>query len=163
LIRSIFREGTIAGLLGAVSVAIWFFVIDLVRFTPFVTPYTLGRALFGRLGMPAASTPEPAVVFGYTVFHVVAFIAVGIAVAAIVHRAEAEPALLAGALILFIMFEVGFHAFLATFGSIPVLGAIAWHNVAIGNLVAALTMGTYVWRTHPELKGELTYALEGHE
>ena len=31
------------------------------------------------------------------------------------------------------------------------------------NLIAAVVMGTYMWRTHPELKGELSYALGGRE
>jgi hypothetical protein len=35
--------------------------------------------------------------------------------------------------------------------------------VAVGNLVAALVMGFYMWRTHPELKHELTWALSGGE
>jgi hypothetical protein len=33
----------------------------------------------------------------------------------------------------------------------------------VGNLIASLTMGAYMWRTHPRLKAELIYALEGKE
>ena len=157
--RPIVQEGIVAGTLGAASVAVWFFVIDLLLQYPFATPYTLGRALFGMLGQPANESAEVLVVIGYTVFHFLAFILVGILVAAIVSRAEAEPSLLAGALILFVVFEVAFHALLSIFGSIPVLGALAWYNVAIGNLIASITMGTYIWRRHPELKAELALAL----
>jgi hypothetical protein len=161
--RATVREGVIAGTLGATSVAVWFFVIDLIMLYPFATPYTLGRALFGMLGQPAATAAEIPVVLGYTLFHYLAFILVGIGVALIVRRAETEPSLLAGALILFVIFEVAFHALLSIFGSIPVLGAMAWYNVAIGNLIAAVTMGTYIWRAHPELKGELAYAMGERE
>ena len=45
----------------------------------------------------------------------------------------------------------------------PFLGALGWAQVAIGNLIAATVMGAYMWRTHPELKGELSYALGGQE
>lgn len=157
--HTIRREGLIAGILGATSVAIWFFFIDLVRGQPFDTPLLLGRALFLRLGEQPASGAEVAVVLGYTVFHYAAFIVVGLVAVAIVHRAVTEPSVLAGALILFVVFEVAFHMLLSMFGSIPVLGAIAWYNVAIGNLVAAATMGTYIWRAHPELRVELNHAL----
>ncbi|MEX0912023.1 MAG: hypothetical protein WD737_12925 [Gemmatimonadota bacterium] len=161
--RTIVREGLIAGFIGATSVALWFFVIDLIALYPFATPDTLGRALFGLLGQPAAGVANLLVVLGYTAFHYLAFALVGIAVAALVRRAEAEPTLLAGAFILFIVFEVAFHALLSMFGSIAVFGAMTWYNVAIGNLVAAATMGTYVWRAHPELKAELNFALSGRE
>lgn len=161
--HTVAREGLIAGVLGATSVALWFFFIDLLRQQPFETPYLLGQALFLRLGEPPAAGAVAAVVLGYTIFHYAAFIVVGLIAVAIVHRALTEPSVLAGAFILFVIFEVAFHALLSMFGSIPVLGAIAWYNVAVGNLIAALTMGTYIWRTHPELRGELNQALGGQE
>lgn len=157
------REGLIAGVLGATSVAVWFFFIDLILRQPFATPYLLGRALLLRLGEEPVPGAQIAVVLGYTIFHFAAFIVVGVVAVAIVHRAVTEPSVLAGALILFVIFEVAFHSLLSMFGSIPVLGAIAWYNVAIGNLIAAVTMGTYIWRTHPELRGELVHALGGEE
>jgi len=87
----------------------------------------------------------------------------GLVVAAVVHWAEKQPTVLAGALILFVAFEVGFYAMSSAFGSIPVLGVLAWYNVALGNLIASVVMGAYMWRTHPALKAELLYALEGKE
>lgn len=160
--RTTVREGVVAGALAATAVVIWFFVIDLILGRSFATPELLGRALFGRLGV---DTPGGGInmfiVLGYTVFHYAAFIVAGLVVALIVSRAKEEPSVLAGALILFVMFEVAFHALLSMFGSIPVLGAIAWYNVAIGNLIAAVTMGVYMWRVHPELKAEFGHALGG--
>jgi hypothetical protein len=41
------------------------------------------------------------------------------------------------------------------------LGALAWYQIMLGNLVAAFAMGTYLWRTHPELREELRHALDG--
>jgi hypothetical protein len=147
--------------LGAVSVAIWFLAIDFILGRPLETPMLLGSAFFSLL--TPAELPFLVVLLGYTTFHVVAFAAVGILVAAIVQRAVAEPSVLAGALILFVMFEVGFHALLSIFGSVPILGVIAWYRVAVGNLAAAVTMGVYIWKVHPELKSELAFALEGRE
>src|SRR2546428_13489743 len=39
--------------------------------------------------------------------------------------------------------------------AMPLLGALAWWNVAIGNAIAALGMGYYLWREHPKIGEEL--------
>jgi hypothetical protein len=157
------QEGLRTGLLGAISVAIWFLTIDFVVGQPLETPALLGRALFGLIIPDATSLPFLVVLVGYTAFHLAAFAVVGLVVAAIVQRAVSEPTVLAGALILFVMFEVGFHALLSIMGSVPVLGVLAWYRVAVGNLAAAVTMGLYIWKAHPELKSELAFALEERE
>jgi hypothetical protein len=161
--RATVREGFVAGILAAAAVALWFFGVDLVQGRPFGTPEILGRGLFGLI--PADLTPmgRAFVVLGYTAFHVVAFIALGLAVALVVKRAEREPSVLAGAVILFVMLEFGFQLLLSMLGSIPAFGAVAWYNVAIGNVVAAITMGAYMWRAHPELKAEFVDALGGEQ
>lgn len=155
------RQGIIAGIIGAASVALWFLLVDVAFGRPFHTPASLGRAFFRVFG--AEGGPPAPYIVGYTIFHCLAFVFAGLIVSAIVNLAETEPSVLAGALILFIMFEVGFHGVLAMFPSFPVLGVVAWQNVAIGNLIAAAAMGSYMWRTHPALKKELQYALESRE
>jgi hypothetical protein len=157
----IVREGVTAGLLGAATVAIWFLAIDFIMGQPLETPILLGRAFFAMF--TPAEMPLLLVLVGYTTFHLVAFTVVGLITAAIVQRAVTEPTVLAGALVLFVMFEVGFHALLSIFGSVPLLGVLAWYRVAVGNLTAAVSMGLYIWKVHPELKAELAYALEGRE
>lgn len=160
---AIVRDGVVAGVLGATSVAAWFLLIDLAFKHPFHTPVTLGRAFFGLLGRLTPTDPDLYFLVGYTVFHYLAFILAGLLVAVIVDLAEREPTVLAGALVLFVVFEVGFHALLSIFRAFPVLGVLAWHNVAVGNLIAAFTMGAYMWWTHPALKEELRFALESRE
>jgi hypothetical protein len=155
------RQGVIAGIIGAASVAIWFFAVDVAFGRPFHTPDALGRALFRIFG--AEGGPSLPYVLGYTIFHCLAFAAAGLALSAIINLAEDEPTVLAGGLIMFVMFEVGFHGVLSMFPSFPVLGVAAWYNVAIGNLIAAVCMGSYMWRTHPALKDEFRYALESRE
>ena len=155
------RGGIIAGIIGAGSVAVWFLLIDIAFGRPFHTPAALGRSFFGLFGAEGG-TAVPYVI-GYTIIHCMAFIAAGLFVAMIVKFAETEPTVLAGAMILFIIFEVAFHGMLSMVRAFPVLGVVAWYNVAIGNLIAAVAMGTYMWRTHPLLKEELEYALESRE
>jgi len=36
----------------------------------------------------------------------------------------------------------------------PLLGSLAWWNVAIGNAIAALGMGYYLWHVHPKIRRE---------
>lgn len=156
---AIVREGTIAGILAGTAVVLWFLGSDFFLGQPLATPETLGRALFGLLEADLGIGVSVPVVFGYTIFHYVAFILFGIIVSLVIRRAADEPSLLAGALILFVMLEVAFHALLSMFGSIPLLGLLAWYNVAIGNFLAALVMGAYMWKVHPELKAEFVMAL----
>ena len=50
LSRHPLREGVVAGLLGAASVAAWFFVLDVVNGRPFFTPAVLGAKVLQMLG-----------------------------------------------------------------------------------------------------------------
>ena len=99
----------------------------------------------------------------YTIFHYAAFIGAGLLVSVIVHWAQTSPTVLAGAMILFVIFEIGFYGISSALEASPFLGALGWGAVAVGNLIAALVMGGYMWRTHPELTSKLDWALSGGE
>ena len=160
--HTIVRDGVVAGILGATAVAVWFLGLDTLRGHPFATPAALGRGLVGILG-PHGSEGNAVFVAAYTVFHYVAFIAVGLLVAVIVHFAQREPSVLAGAMMLFVAFEVGFYGISAALRESAAIGSLSGMMVASGNLVAAAVMGTFLWRRHPELKEELVHALSGRE
>jgi hypothetical protein len=156
------REGIIAGLLGATSIAIWFLIVDIVAGRPFYTPSVLGIGLLSVFG-PRGDEGMVAQVIAYTIFHYGIFLGIGMLVSYIVHRAEKDDTVLAVALILFVALEVGFYGLVAVLSQSRQLGNLAWYQVLAGNLIAALTMGTYIWRTHPELRRELQHALVGDE
>ncbi len=158
--HTIARDGIVAGILGATAVALWFLGLDVINRHAFATPEALGRGLLRILG-PQGSEGSGVFVLVYTVFHYVAFIAAGLLVAVIVHFAEREPGVLAGAMMLFAAFEIGFHALSSALSESPMFGALGWAQVATGNLIAAIVMGTYMWRTHPDLGRELRHALGG--
>ena len=160
--HSIVREGIIAGILGATAVAVWFLGVDMIYAQAFATPTALGRGVLRLFGPPAMDSAVVLVV-SYTIFHYVAFIAAGLLVSVIVHWAQTSPTILAGAMMLFVAFEIGFYGLSAALQESPFLGALGWVQVATGNLIAALVMGGYMWKTHPELKAELNYALAGKE
>ena len=158
--HTIARDGIVAGLLGATAVAVWFLGLDLIYREAFATPAALGRGLLRILG-PQGSEGTAVFVIVYTIFHYAAFMAAGLLVAVIVHVAEREPGVLAGAMMLFVAFEIGFYALSSALSASPLFGALGWAQVATGNLVAAIVMGVYMWRTHPELRRELNHALSG--
>ena|SRR5690349_4693296 len=159
--HSISRDGLIAGVLGATAVALLFFIGDMLAKAPLATPYALGRGLFEFFRV--ASTNKLLVVAVYTVFHYAAFIAVGTAAAGIIRWGESTPSVLAGAFVLFVMIEIGFYGLTRILAQSPSYGGLSATEVAIGNLIAAATMGTYLWRAHPELRVGLDHALSGNE
>jgi divalent metal cation (Fe/Co/Zn/Cd) transporter len=87
----------------------------------------------------------------------------GMLLVAVAHRARVESSVLAGFLILFVAFEIGFYGLTALLSQQELLGELAWYQIGIGNLLAAAAMGTYLWRRHPELSSEFAHALGGAE
>ena len=156
------REGIIAGVLGATSVALWFLILDVIAGRPFHTPAVLGTALLGVLG-PAGNEGTVTHVVVYTLFHYAIFCAAGILLTVVAHQAAVESSVLAGFLILFVAFELVFYGFTALLSQRELLGDLAWYQIGIGNLLAAAAMGTYLWRTHPTLGREFSHALGGSE
>lgn len=159
----VYRQGVTAGVIGATAVALWFLLVDTIAGRPFFTPSLLGHALvsFFTSAESSEALSEQLTIFYYTVFHYGAFCVAGIIVSVVVRMAEKQPSILGGFFVLFIAFEIGFHGMVALLQQTTALGALAWYQIMLGNLVAAVAMGTYLWRTHPELREELKHALDG--
>jgi hypothetical protein len=152
--RRIGSEGVIVGLLGASAIAVWFLIVDAVAREPFFTPAMLGSALFVGLDDPLAVELAVAPVLAYSMVHVLSFVVVGLLASALACQAERSPSTLFLAVVLFAVFGFGFFTIWTILGP-PILGALAWWSVAIGNGIAALGMGYYLWRRHPRLREQL--------
>ena len=159
--HSIVREGIIVGVIGATAVAVWFLLVDVVAGRPLFTPSAMGAALFGNFG--GGTGINLGYVAGYTVFHYLAFIAVGTLAAFSTHLAEAQAAWLALFLILFAAFEVGFYGLVAILNQTGLLEALTWYQIGIGNLIATVAMAVYLWQKHPAIAGNLDRALSNRE
>ena len=161
--HSSIREGIAAGFLGATAIAVWFLVVDVVSGHPLYTPDLLGRGLISVLGKPPAM-PDTMVthVLAYTLFHYVAFSLVGVIVASIVHQSARTPAILAGFLIMFVAFELGAYG-LAGLLTESEFGGLAWYQIFVANLLAAVLMGWFMWVRHPGLKRDIGTALTGED
>ncbi|TVR55822.1 MAG: hypothetical protein EA421_05460 [Gemmatimonadales bacterium] len=147
----IVREGLVAGLVGAGTVAVWFLVVDSAQGRPLFTPAALGSAIFLGASDLAMVEVNLWTVAGYTVLHLLAFSVVGLVAAAITVEAERTPALILGAVLLFVAFEAFFLGLLAVVAEF-LLGPLAWWTIAVGNLLAVLSIGFYLWKKHPLLR-----------
>jgi hypothetical protein len=156
------HEGVMAGILGAAAVAIWFLILDTASGRPFYTPHMLGSSMATFFGAPGTGNVIP-LVLGYTLVHFALFIIAGLVVSAVVNHAEGEPSLLIGFAFLFIVFEIAWYGWAAVLSRSPRFGNLAWYAVMIGNLVAAASMGIYLWRAHPTLARRFNASLAGEE
>ena len=156
--HSIVREGVISGFLGATAVAVWFFIVDLIAGHALYTPSVLGEGFLSVFGRSPES--QAVNIIAYTIFHYAAFTLVGIIAVILVHAGERTASVLAGSMILFVAIELGFYGLVALLRE-TTLGSLAWYQILAGNLLAAVVMGTYLWRSHPALRSGIVSALDG--
>src|SRR5215510_7460975 len=123
--RSVLREGTVSGLLGAITVAVWFLIFDALRGRPFLTPTLLGTAVFYGVKDPTGLDPALGPIIGYTIIHGLAFVAFGIVAATFIAVSEREPTLFIAVIILFACFETFFLAVVGAVGA-SMIGALVW-------------------------------------
>jgi hypothetical protein len=152
--RSVLREGIVAGVIGAAVVAIWFFVFDLLRGRPFLTPTLLGSFVFFGVNTPAGVEPAVGPILGYTILHGLAFVAFGVVAATMMAMSEREPSLFIAFVILFAAFEVFFFGVLSIVGR-AMQAALVWWAVLIGNLLASIAMLWFFFRAHRALPRSL--------
>ena len=141
------REGIVAGLLGAIAVALWFLAYDVAAGVPLRTPALLGATLFHGLREPGALVITTPLVLQYTVVHGAAFIVFGLAAAGMLALADREPRLLFAFVMLLCCFEVFFAAMVAILAE-WLLETVPWWTILAGNLLAALVMMGYFFRGH---------------
>lgn len=144
------RDGVVAGLLGAISVAAWFFLLDVIAGRPFFTPAVLGSAVLQIVGVGFGGRGLVMHVLIYTVLHVAAFIALGIIAALATNAMELErrPRGIVGFLALFAVLEAAYLVGVGVAAASELFGVYAWWQFGIANLIAALLMGRYIWRSH---------------
>ena len=150
----IYQEGIVAGALGAVTIAAWFLILDTINGRPLYTPSVLGTALFehGR-GIEAPDTLPISgdMVLVVTWLHLLIFAVIGGAASRLLALAEQQPNLGFGVVLLFVVFEFGFVLAAMIFAQ-PILHALDWSAILVGNLLAAGAMAAYFWRRHPHLQ-----------
>ena len=153
---AILEDGVLAGLIGAVVVAVWFLLIDSVRGAPFATPSLLGRAVFLG-GSAEQSATDPVLVFAYTGMHGLLFLVAGGTLAWMVMQFEKNPQFGMVLALLFVLFEAIVFGLEVTV--VPQLvGALGSWAVMIANLLSAVAMFWFLLRRRPEALARLKTA-----
>jgi hypothetical protein len=148
--HSVIREGTVAGVVGAVVAAVWLFVLDVAAGRPLQTPHAVGRVLFAGDVNPGARVISPEAVLGFTLVHLVTFLVGGIALTGLVHLVSRNPPLRMGlwiGLVVVFAYFAGLAYMLATATG----GRVPFWPLAGGSLLALGAMARYLWRRHPRL------------
>jgi hypothetical protein len=149
--HSVMAEGTDVGIIGGLTVALWFLILDTIAGTPFQTPSLLGQVvLFGD------STPDTTrLVFGailvYTAFHFAVFALLGMGLVILVHWGERDSVVRYALLPVFLVFEVMFYGLLEVFSE-RTNELFPFWTVITANTLAAISMGLYLWYKHPEFR-----------
>ena len=148
--HSTVREGLVAGILGAVAVAIWYFALDTAFGRPFHTPNALGKVFFRGDLQPGVRNIVPGIVAGYTVLHVIMFVLLGIGLTGLVHLVSRNLDLRMGLWIGFVvatafLFGITYALVTATGERVPL-----W-TVVGGSVIGVGSMAWYAWRRHPRL------------
>jgi hypothetical protein len=148
--HSVVREGSFAGILGAVVDAVWLFALDAAAGRPLHTPNALGRVFFAGDVNPGAREISTEAVLGFTLVHLITFLVGGIGLTGIVHLVSRNPAFRMGLWIgLVVVF--GYFAGLAYMLATSTGDRVPFWSVAGGNLLALGAMAWYLWRRHPRL------------
>jgi len=154
-------QGLVTGLVGAATVALWFFALDVAAGRPLRTPAALGAAMLFGASNVASVQANIGLVAAYTVVHVAAFAVAGIVFVAIAEQVERTPALILIAVMAAIVLEAVVVSVMAL-GAQWVLGALGVWTVVAANVLAVCAMGWYVWATHPVLRRRLREPVQVH-
>jgi hypothetical protein len=141
------REGALAGVIGAIVVAVWFLICDVAAGEIFRTPGVLGAAIFQGIFDPGQVRVTLPLVLGYTALHFFAFVIFGIATAVLLLAADYEPVFALAAIFVLAIFEIFFVGALAVFDQ-AALAALGFWKILAGNVLAMASMLAFFETRH---------------
>jgi len=153
-------DGAVAGILGAIVVALWFLIFDTIRGHPFETPALLAATILHGTHTAQVHRAIGLLTLEYSLIHFAAFIAFGIAGGLLLETCETESSLLFSLAIFFAAFEVFFIAVVLFLGP-NVMAELTWWGIIVGNLLATAAMLSYFFWRHPALAWNLLGAWIG--
>lgn len=158
--HSLGKEGAVTGVLGGLTVAIWFLVLDILNRQPLHTPSVLGQVILFGNTRPVTDHIMTGAVIGYTLIHLAVFVALGLFITELVHLAVNSPLFRFAILMLFVVFQVFFYGFTYVF-FVATRQLFPWWEVLVADTLAVAVMVTYLWRKHPSLKRALAHEALG--
>lgn len=149
--HSVSEEGTWIGLIGASVVAVWFLIRDVLSGHPLRTPSVLGQVILMGIDNPDITGLDFTAIVLYTAAHVFVFLLLGIALAHLVRWSVRNHFVRYALLQVFLAFELFFCLVLLVFRE-QTQSLFPLSSVLVANTLAALAIGLYLWRQHPELR-----------
>lgn len=152
--HSSIREGLVAGLIGGLAVAAWYFAVDLGRGELFYTANVLGQVFAQGDTIPSTRTITSPAVAQYSLLHFGWFILFGMVLAALVHLSARNAEFRMG---VWLFLVIGFVFWLGVSYTLYRLTdqRFPWWTFVIGSLLGIGSTGLYLWRQHPGLRGSL--------
>lgn len=147
-------DGLFTGMIGAIAVALWFLVLDLIAGRPFFTPALLGSVLLHGGEAARQVTIAPLEIAAYTAFHFVVFILGGILFSWLMTLFERFPIMFFVILVVFVGLQFAFFG-LNVFLGAQLLGELKAWTVVVANVLAAAGMAFYQWKRHPSVLGKI--------
>lgn len=161
-VGDILLDGVFAGAIGALSVALWFLIVDSLAGRPLFTPALLGTVLLhGGAAAAQGVVVAPLEVAAYTAFHFLVFLAVGAGFSWLMTLFERFPIVGFVLLVIFLCLQVGFFVLDIALGA-QLMGQLRPWSVIVANMLAAGTMSVYLWKRHPRI-GEGLRHMWDHE
>jgi hypothetical protein len=148
------EEATWVGLIGAGIVAGWFLAGDSLAGHPLRTPSILGQVLLLGESTPDVNTLSFSGIILYTAAHIALFLGFGFALAYLVRWAVRDHIVRYALLQVFLAFEL-FFVFVVLMLQEETRSLFPVWSVLVANTLAAIGMGIYLWRHHPDLQREL--------
>lgn len=141
-------DGLFTGMIGALAVALWFLVLDVIAGRPLYTPALLGTFLLHGGEAARQPTVAPLEIAAYTAFHFVAFILVGLVLSWMMTIFERFPIMFFVILVLFVCLQLAFFGLNVALGA-QLMGQLSAWSVVVANIIAATSMALYQWKRHP--------------
>jgi hypothetical protein len=158
-VRGILQNGAVAGVLGALVVALWFLVLDSLQSQPFFTPSLLGSVLFSGARPEEIQSVNAVMVFAYTGLHGLLYLTAGTLLAWMFWEIDEHPQLGIILILLFVLSQAVLFGLEVTI--VPQLvGVLGAFSVALANVLSAISMFWLLLRRHPHLVQNLREAME---
>jgi len=141
----ILGDGTMAGVIGASAIALFFLLVDTARREALYTPSVLASALLRGVPPSESTGVDLGMVAAYSVLHGGALVAVGILAAWATALRRGSVPTFTLAIALFAVLELGF-LFTCALLEPTLLEAVGVAPATVGNLLAAIGMAAYLHR-----------------
>jgi len=153
----ILENGFLSGAIGALVVAVWFVILDVLQGRPFFTPSLLGSVVFSGASADQVDSVDVVMVFAYSGLHGMLFVAWGTAIALVFSQLEKRPEFGVILVMLFVLCEAVIFGLEVTIVPrlVGLLGAV---QVGVANLLAAVAMFWFLLGRHPGVMERLKRA-----